>query len=83
MIADLFIDISFNTVTWLLQFISPAAGTGNLPSWLEGALHLMRLGAAFLPMDIIAFCVGSIITWIGIQMSISLVMFILEFIPFF
>lgn len=83
MIAELMIDGAFSTVSWLFNLIPINISVGSLPSWLGGAVSLISVGARFVPWDIIVFCLGNIVLWLGIHMAISLIRFVLDFIPFF
>jgi hypothetical protein len=77
------IDASFGILGWILSLLpSNLVGSSHV-GWEQGALQLMSVGASFLPWDIIVVCLGNILVWVAVQLTISTLQFIVDFLPFF
>lgn len=83
MIIEFFINSAFGVVTWVLSSIGYVVDTGSLGSWALNGYALIQAASSFVPLDIVVFCIGNIVMWLGIQFAISAIRFVLDFIPFF
>ncbi len=82
MIVEAFINGAFSLVEWILSLIPTVPSIDSASSWLFGIIPLINAAGAFVPLDAFIFCIGNILAWMAVHFVISLLRFVLDFIPF-
>lgn len=83
MIIESLINGAFSLVEWIITLIPAVPDISSVSSWLSGIIPLINAAGAFVPLDAFVFCIGNILAWMAINFVISLVRFVLDFIPIF
>lgn len=82
MIIEAFISLQFLMVNFIISLI-PSNILEGVTSHATGLLSLLSISARFIPWDVVVLCLGAIIFWVGVHLVISIIRFVLDFIPFF
>ena len=82
MIVEGLINIQFIFLNFIISLI-PGTVLEGFTSHATGLLSFISISTRFIPWDIVILCIGCIVFWIGTHLLISLIRFILDFIPFF
>jgi len=72
---------TFNYILGLLEISNSSAVA--LAGWLTHAYHFISIAGNFFPLEIFAIIIANIIMWLSIHLLISIVRFILDFVPLF
>ena len=80
MIIEAFISACFGMVEWIIGFLPTIPNLSTLN--FTGIISLISSAGHFVPLDMFVFCIGNIVFWLGVHMAISVLRFVLDFIPF-
>lgn len=80
MLARLFIASAFTMVDFIIGLLPDIPDVAQ-QGWGDIILTLIAGAGQFVPLDVFVLCIGNIIMWISIHLIISLIRFIVRFIP--
>lgn len=86
MILTALVGLCFTSLIGIIGLLPEASSfdlANSIPSYLSGLYSMLSVSARFVPWDIIALCIGNIIFWLQVHFGISVIRFILDFIPLF
>lgn len=78
----MFLELLLNPIFLLLEgLLSFLPDSFNMPGWISDAVSLINKALIFFPSDVWGVVVGSVVFWIGFQMTWAIIEWLYKKIP--